>query len=97
MLLIGIGVAVKIYGLRASKYSVDFWSTALVTMLILLGPAVADSANGKDVYQAFSVRMSLLVAVALCAWMTVLALDQLRVRLRKTSTRLPARSATTTG
>ena len=97
MLLIGIGVAVKIYGLRASKYSVDFWSTALVTMLILLGPAVADSANGKDVYQAFSVRMSLLVAVALCAWMTVLALDQLRARLRKTSTRLAASSATTTG
>ena len=36
MLLIGIGVAAKIYGLRASKYSVDFWSTALVTMLIKL-------------------------------------------------------------
>lgn len=97
MLLIGIGIAAKIYRLRASKYSVDFWSTALVTMLILLGPAVADSANGKDVYQAFAVRMSLLVAVALYAWMTVLALDQLRTRLRWTSTRSAARSAVTTG
>jgi hypothetical protein len=97
MLLVGIGVAAKIYGLRATKYSVDFWSTALVTMLILLGPAVADSANGKDVYQAFSVRMSLLVAVALYASVTVFALDQLRNRLRKTSARLEARSVTTAG
>jgi len=97
MLLIGTGLAAKIYGLRASKYPVDFWSTALVTMLILLGPAVADSANGKDVYQAFAVRMNLMVAVSLYAWITVLALDQMRARLRKTSTPLAARSATTTG
>tara|TARA_B110000495_G_scaffold109612_1_gene94882 strand:- start:485 stop:610 length:126 start_codon:yes stop_codon:yes gene_type:complete len=41
--------------------------------------------------------MSLLVAVALYAWMTVLALDQLRARLRKTNTRLATRSATATG
>ncbi len=97
MLLIGIGVAAKIYGLRASKYSVDFWSTALVTMLILLGPAVADSANGKDVYQAFAVRLSLLFAVAIYAWITVLALDQLRVRLRRGSSSLSATSATING
>lgn len=97
MLLTGMGIAAKVYGLRASKYSVDFWSSALVTMLILLGPAVADSANGKDVYQAFAVRMSLLVAVALYASVTVLALDRLRARLRKANTRLAPHLATTSG
>jgi hypothetical protein len=39
-----------------------------VTMLILLGPAVEDSASGKDVYAAFAVRMGLFVAVTLYAW-----------------------------
>jgi len=83
MLLIGIVVATKIYGLSASKYSADFWSSTLVTMLVLLGPAVADSANGKDVYQAFAVRMSLFIVVAIYAWITVLALDQLRASRRQ--------------
>lgn len=83
MLLITMVVAAKIYGLRASKYSAEFWSSALVTMLILLGPAVADSANGKDVYQAFAVRMGLFIIVTIYASITVLGLDQLRASRRK--------------
>ena len=97
MLLSGIDIAAKIYGLRASKYWVDFWSTALFTILILLGPALADSANGKDAYQDFAVRMSLLVAVSLYVSMMVLTLDQLQASLRKTSNRLAAHLATTIG
>lgn len=34
-----------------------------MTLLILLGPAVEDSDNDKDVYTAFLVRMGLFVAV----------------------------------
>ena len=49
-----------------------------MTMLILLGPAVEDSANGKDVYAAFFVRMCLFVAVTLYAWLAVYLLEYLR-------------------
>jgi hypothetical protein len=57
-----------------------------VTMLILLGPAVEDSASGKDVYAAFAVRMGLFVAVTLYAWPAIVVLEQLRIhRLGRTS------------
>jgi hypothetical protein len=89
MLLITMVIAAKIYGVSASKYSANFWSDALVNMLILLGPAVADSANGKDVYQAFAVRMGLFVVVTIYASMTVLGLDYLRASRRKKVTAEP--------
>ena len=44
---------------------------ALVTMMILLGPAIEDSANGKDVYKASAIRVSLFIALSLYAWATV--------------------------
>jgi len=90
MLLIGMLVAAKIYGLSASKYSADFWSNAIVTMLILLGPAVADSVSGKDVYHAFVVRMGLFIAVTVYALITVLALDSLRASRRKSRSSIAA-------
>lgn len=40
-------------------------------MIILLGQSVQDSANGKDVVQAFAVRMSLFIAVTLYACLMV--------------------------
>ena len=49
-------------------------------MLILLGPAVEDSANGKDVYQAFAVRLGLFIAVTVYAWLAIVALEWLRLR-----------------
>jgi hypothetical protein len=49
-------------------------------MLILLGPAVEDSVNGKDVYAAFAVRMGLFVAVTIYAWLAVYLLEYLRMR-----------------
>ena len=51
---------------------------ALVTMLILLGPAIEDAAIGKDVYNASAVRVTLFVGVALYAWATVWALERWR-------------------
>lgn len=88
MLLIGILVAAKIYGLSASKYPADFWTNAIVTMLILLGPAVADSASGKDVYHAFAVRMGLFIVVTVYALLTVMALDSLRASRRASRRKL---------
>ena len=51
----------------------SYWLNVATTMLILLGPAVEDSASGKDVYMAFAVRMGLFVAVTLYAWLAVYA------------------------
>jgi hypothetical protein len=53
-----------------------------VNFLILLGPAVEDSATGKDPYQAFAIRFSLFVAVTLYAWIAIVALERLRAHRR---------------
>lgn len=87
MLMFTAFFAAKIYGLLASRYSASFWQNVAVTMLILLGSAVQDSANGNDVYSAFSTRMGLFAAVTLYAWLAVFMLDRLRsawmARLRR--------------
>jgi hypothetical protein len=85
MLLFGVYFAAKMFGVFASRFPASFWLNVGLTMLILLGPAVEDSANGKDVYQAFVVRMGLFVAVTLYAWLAVYLLEQLRDRRRRRS------------
>ena len=80
MLLFGVYFSSKLYQLIPSRFPASFWQNVVVTMLILLGPAVEDSANGKDVYAAFAVRMGLFVAVTLYAWLAVYALEHLRAR-----------------
>jgi hypothetical protein len=80
MLLFGLYFASKIYGLIRSRYPASFWLNVGMTMLILLGPAVADSDSGKDVYTAFLVRMGLFVAVTLYAWLAIYVLEHLRER-----------------
>jgi Protein of unknown function (DUF2955) len=67
-----------IFGTRSTSFRPSFWSNALITMLILLGPAIEDSASGKSVLEASAVRTTLLVAVALYAWGTVWALERWR-------------------
>ncbi|MBB3006283.1 DUF2955 domain-containing protein [Cupriavidus alkaliphilus] len=78
MLLFGLLVARKLYGLSPSRYPPGFWVNTLVTLIILLGQSVQDSAAGKDVYTAFAVRMGLFVGVTLYAWLMVAWLDQPR-------------------
>lgn len=70
----------RLFGVKASSFAPTFWSNALVTMLILLGPAIEDSANGKDVYRASAVRVALFVGVALYAWATEGVLERWRAR-----------------
>ena len=67
-----------IFGTRRTAFRPSFWSNALITALILLGPAIEDSASGKSVLQASAVRTSLFVAVALYAWGTVWLLERWR-------------------
>ena len=78
MLLFGIYFACKLYGVIVTRFAPSFWINVAVTMLILLGPAVEDSAVGKDPYQAFAVRFSLYIAVTLYAWVAIVALERLR-------------------
>ncbi|QEM82681.1 DUF2955 domain-containing protein [Halomonas binhaiensis] len=80
MLLVGLYVASKLYGVLASRFAPTFWQNVIVTLLILLGPAVEDSANGKDVYEAFIVRFALFIAVTAYAWSAIFALERLRAR-----------------
>jgi len=80
MLLFGVYFSSKLYRLVATRYPASFWLNVATTMLTLLGPAVEDSASGKDVYMAFAVRMGLFVAVTLYAWLAVYVLEYLRTR-----------------
>jgi hypothetical protein len=66
------------FGARPSAYRPSFWSNALLTALILLGPAIEDSASGKSVLEASAVRTCLFVGVAFYAWATVWALERWR-------------------
>ncbi len=68
----------RLFRVRATSLPPSFWVNALVTMLLLLGPAIEDSASGKDVLTASAMRVALFVAVALYAWATVWALEHWR-------------------
>lgn len=68
----------RLFRVKTTTFSPSFWSNALVTMLILLGPAIEDSANGKDVFKASAVRVFLFVGVALYAWGMVWVLERWR-------------------
>ena len=76
MVAAALWAGARLYGVTSTSFAPSFWSNALVTMLILLGPAIEDSANGKDVYRASLVRVCLFVGVALYAWATVSVLDR---------------------
>ena len=89
-LLVGIYCAGKLYGVIASRFSPAFWSDVVVNTLVLLGPAVMDSATGQDVYRRFAIRFSLFVAVSLYAWFAMVALEWLRGGRRGVPTMAPA-------
>ena len=58
-------LARKLYALSQTNLPPSFWLNVLTTLLLLLGQSVQDSASGKDVVSAFSVRMALFIAVTL--------------------------------
>lgn len=67
-----------IYGARRTAFRPSFWSNALITALILLGPAIEDSASGKSVLEGAVVRTSLFVGVAFYAWAMVWMFERWR-------------------
>jgi hypothetical protein len=72
-----------LFGVRPTAFHPSFWSNALITMLILIGPAIEDSASGKGVLEASAVRTGLFVGVALYAWATVRVLERWRGARRR--------------
>lgn len=81
----GIYISAKFYGIFTSNFTPSFWQNVMITLLLLVGPAVADSATGKDVYTALLVRTSLFVAVTIYAWMAVLVFDRFSKRQKERS------------
>jgi hypothetical protein len=71
-----------LFGARRTRYPPSFWSNALITALILFGPAIEDSASGKSVLLGTAMRASLFVGVALYAWAMVWMLERWRARRR---------------
>ena len=72
-----IGLAHKLYVPNVTRFSQQFWLDASITMLILIGPAVADSAVGKDPYQAFLFRFGMFFLVAVYTWGSMVLLNRL--------------------
>jgi hypothetical protein len=68
----------RMFRARPSAMPPSFWRNALVTMLILLGPAIEDNDAGKDVFTASLMRVALFVGVALYAWAAVWVLERWR-------------------
>jgi hypothetical protein len=83
MVAAALWAGARLFGVKPTSFAPSFWSNALVTMLILLGPAIEDAAVGKDVYSASATRIALFVGVALYAWATVWVLERWRASRSK--------------
>lgn len=70
----------RLYGIIPNRHEPTYWQNVIITLFILVGPAVADTANGKDPYEAFALRMALFTGVTLYAWAALVFLDRLRSR-----------------
>lgn len=72
--------------IRPSRFPPAFWLNALMTMFIVLGPAIEDAVVGKDVFKASATRVLLFVAASFYAWGAVWLFG----RLRAVRSHLPA-------
>ncbi len=80
MLWVAIYGAAKIIQLTPSRFSPSYWVNTLITLMILLGPAVEDSAGDEDVSHAFLIRITLFLVVTFYAILLVGATDSLYKR-----------------
>lgn len=81
-LLLGLLGGARLLGVTASRFPPSFWSNTLMTLWIMLAPALADAASGKDVYKAFLTRFVLFLAITLYAWFAIVLLESWRRRHR---------------
>lgn len=76
----------RLFGVVPSRYSRGFWQDGLITMFILLGPMLQDSANAPDLLIKLAMRVLLFIGVALYAWLMVWLLEDWRARRRAATT-----------
>lgn len=69
-------LARRLIHLVPGRFPPSFWSNAWITALILFGPAIEDSASGKDVWLAAAMRSGLYLLVAGYGWFCIWVLDQ---------------------
>ncbi len=74
--LMTLWLARRLVWLVAGRFPPSFWSNAWITALILFGPAIEDSATGKDVWLAAAMRCGLYLVVAGYGWLCILLLEQ---------------------
>ena len=79
-LLFSLYLVAKFYGVLSSRFTPSFWQNVLITLFILIGPAVGDTESGKDPYKAFAVRIGLFLGVTVYAWGMLVFLEWLRAR-----------------
>lgn len=82
MTLIFCWLGLRLHRIHPSAHPASFWMNVMITLVIFLGPAVQDSANGKDVLSAALIRLTLFAGVALYAWAAIYILEKSRIRLR---------------
>ncbi|UJQ38352.1 hypothetical protein L1871_07805 [Aeromonas caviae] len=74
--LMTLWLARRLVRLVAGRFPPSFWSNTWITALILFGPAIEDSATGKDVWLAAAMRCGLYLVVAGYGWLCILLLEQ---------------------
>ena len=74
--LMTLWLARRLVRLVAGRFPPSFWSNAWITALILFGPAIEDSATGKDGWLAAAMRCGLYLVVAGYGWLCILLLEQ---------------------
>ena len=85
LLTLGLSLAVLLmarpmYGIVASRFPPDWWLNAMVTAVILFGPAVGDTGTGADIQRKMLIRLATFIALALYATLAVDVLDRWRRR-----------------
>jgi hypothetical protein len=78
LMLAALWTGARLFGARRSAHRPSYWSNALITALILFGPAIEDSANGKNVLQASLIRVALFIAVSFYAWGAIRVMERWR-------------------
>jgi Protein of unknown function (DUF2955) len=74
----GLYAGSAMFGSRSTTMRPSFWANALVTALLLLGPAIEDSASGKGFLEGSIMRTCLFVGVAIYAWATIRLFERRR-------------------
>jgi hypothetical protein len=72
----GLWAGSAMFGSRSTTMRPSFWGNALITALLLLGPAIEDSASGKGFLEGTIMRTCLFVGVALYAWAMIRLLER---------------------